>query len=244
MCWGAFAVAGVSACRLRMHHLHLKTVVQVGPKDVTRYSSPEQGVWYPRGPRHTSLRWRGGPLARFSKSNCPLNPFSRDRMFACALSNEASAASLAFTVPGKYMDFMHLPSCPGDSRLRAGCPLLQDCSPEVEKARGNVPLARLDAMPGDNSMTEEQWVAFAGLRAFPCLQIRNLGAGLAQETLLLERPEVCPSPAASLLVACLLLFLHYLQHRLLGDEPWHGRSSPPKLTEMWAVEPLQSTRAQ
>jgi hypothetical protein len=100
-----------------------------------------------------------------------------------------SAASLSFTEPAKYLELMHLPSC-GNSLLGAIHPTLLDCTPEEEQARGNKPLARLDAKPQDRVMTEQQWCAFAGLRAFPCLQIRNLSAGLVQDMLLLDRPEV------------------------------------------------------
>lgn len=155
-------------------------------EDVEEHENKEQGVWFPPGPMHTSLRWRGGPLARYSHCSHPLNPFCRSRLSV----KSQSAASLSFTEQGKYIDFMYLPSTPGTSRLDTSSPELQDCSPQEEQARGNVPLARLDAKPLGRVMTEEQWVAFAGLRAFPCSQIRSISVGLTQETLILDRPEV------------------------------------------------------
>lgn len=87
------------------------------------------------------------------------------------------------------MQFMHLPSR-GESLLGRGHPKLKDCKEESERSRGNLPLARLDAKPQDRDMTQEQWCAFAALRAFPCLQIRSLSGGLAQKTLVLDSPEV------------------------------------------------------
>lgn len=148
---------------------------------MTAYTNKEQGVWFPPAPSHTSLRWTAGPLARFTQASLHLNPFKRAQP---ALQTGA----LSYTERGKYMEFMHLPCSPGPSHLGTGRPALQDCTADEEQARGNVPLTRLDAKPRD--MTEDQWVAFSGLRAFPCLQIRSLSAGLAQETLCVDRPKV------------------------------------------------------
>ena len=79
----------------------------------------------------------------------------------------------------------------GKSLLGASLPQVKDCALDQERARGNMPLARLDAKPQDRDMTQEQWCVFAGLRAFPCLQIRSLSVALAQDTLVLNTPEVC-----------------------------------------------------
>jgi hypothetical protein len=107
------------------------------------------------------------------------------------------AASLSFTERGKYLQFMHLPSPPERSLLGQGHPQLQDCSTHEEQARGNMPLAFIDAKPQDRIMTEQQWSAFASLRAFPCLQIIHLTGELERDSLVLERPEVYNSCSCS-----------------------------------------------
>lgn len=84
---------------------------------------------------------------------------------------------------------MHLPSC-ATSLLGPGYPKLADCSSHEESLRGNLPLAELNAKPQDKVMNEVQWCVFAGLRAYPCSQIRNLCVGLREENILLHRPEV------------------------------------------------------
>lgn len=155
--------------------------MQLGSKLVTAYTNDEEGVWFPPVPSHASLRWNAAPLARFTKASLFLNPFQRSQA-------KDRAGALCFTERGKYMDFMHLPCTTGSSLLGPGRPALQDGDTVEELARGNVPLARLDAKP--RCMTDDHWVAFAGLRAFPCLQIRSLSAGLAQDTFCLDRPEV------------------------------------------------------
>jgi hypothetical protein len=143
-------------------------------------------VWFPPGPRHTSLRWTGSALVRFSQCNYPLNPFCVGKLSG----RDLSAASLSFTELGKYLEFIHLPCPPCNSLLGSSHPILHDCECAVETARGNTPLARLDAKPQEDVVTEQQWCAFAGLRAFPCSQIRNLCVGLELDTLVLDRPEV------------------------------------------------------
>ena len=95
----------------------------------------------------------------------------------------------------------------GKSLLGASLPELKDCMREQERARGNVPLAWLDAQPKD--MAQEQWCAFAGLHAYPCSQIRSLSVALEQDTLVLDKPEVCSvafeAPVSELAV-CIHLF--------------------------------------
>jgi hypothetical protein len=146
--------------------------------DVTEYSSEEDEVWFPPGPKHTSLRWNGSSLARFSHCNYPLNPFCAGKLSG----KDLSATSLSFTEYGNYLVFMHLPCPPCSSLLDIKYPMLHDCEPPVEAARGNTPLARLDAKPQDSIMTEQQWCVFPGLRALPCSQIKNLSAGLKRDT--------------------------------------------------------------
>jgi hypothetical protein len=158
----------------------------MGPSDVTYFTSKEIGVWFPPAPVHTTLRWSGCSLARFSHCNYPLNPFCKEHLSGQALS----AASLSFTESGKYLEFMHLPCPPVNSRLGSNHPMLQDCQSRLEKERGNIALAWLDIKPKDSVVTEQQWSAFAELRAFPCSQIRNLSVGLELDTFVLDRPEV------------------------------------------------------
>jgi hypothetical protein len=159
---------------------------QMGPTDVTLFKSQEEGVWFPPGPKHDSLRWSGSSLARFSQCIHLLNPFRVGRLSG----KDLSAASLSFTERGRYLEFMHLPCPPCISLLGSNRPMLADCESAMEMARGNAPLARLDAKPQDSVVTEQQWCAFAGLRAFPCSQIRNLSVGLQLDTFVLDRPEV------------------------------------------------------
>lgn len=163
----------------------------MGSRDVSVYTR-EDGVWYPPAPEPSSLRWMGGPLARYSNSSRPLNPFCRSKLPV----NQVSAASLSYTERGDYTSFMHLPSGPCDSRLGGGYPDVQDCTDEEEKKRGNQALARLNEKP--EHMSEQQYLAFCAVREFPCLQIRKLSSGLEQETLMMDRPEV----PLELLTAC------------------------------------------
>ena len=182
--------------------------VQMGPRDVMDYSSPEQGVFYPRKLSINCLRWNGGFLER----HCPatskgttqqhINPFRKHRVLG-------PGASQSFTEPGEYMRFMHLPAC-GPSQLGAARPKLEDCATQQELVRGNVPLAELNSKPQDDVMSPVQWCAFTGLRGHPCSQMRNLCVALQEGTLALERPEV------------LLLLFSCLYGVLLARAYMHG----------------------
>lgn len=162
--------------------------IQLGPGNVEDCQNKgSDGVFYPGSLQVGSMRWGGGPLERYAGHPGYINPFNRNAQLAC----RPAAASESFTEQGKYMRYMHRPSC-GPSLLGPGHPNLQDCTTTEESMRGNIPIAAFSAKPHgeDSFITEVRWHTFAGLRGSPALQIRGICVGLREEALLLNRPEV------------------------------------------------------
>lgn len=182
---------------------HAPAATDLGPADVMEYRSKLDGVWFPQigGPR---LVWRGGPVARYSSARSTSDPFADP-------TGHLAASAQAFTEPGKYMQWLltHVngssricqrvwPSAPdefvqcGCSDLRSsGTNVIADRSHAFDLTRGNRSLTELAGRHPD--MAADQWLTFAGLRAYPHTQLRRICVGLRDGTLLLSSPQVCPT---------------------------------------------------
>ena len=64
--------------------------MQLGPKCVLKYSSKEDGVWYPPGPSIKSLRWQGGTLPRYWQSKECISPFRTSQLLRTAAAASSS----------------------------------------------------------------------------------------------------------------------------------------------------------
>lgn len=141
------------------------------------------GVFIPKLSTVESVQWRGGPLERYVHFKSAINTFCTREL----AEHAPSAASESFVEQGTFKKFMCMPSL-GESCLAPGTLHLHDCGEQEERQRANLPLAEVNMKA--QSMTELQWYSFAGLRACPCSQIRNLCVGLRKQTLVLDSPQV------------------------------------------------------
>lgn len=179
---------------------HAPAPGELGPSDVMSYRSKADGVWFPKA-AGLRLVWRGGPVARYSSAVSALDPFAD-----CSGSPEAAAQ--AFTEPGRYSSWL-LAHARGPSRLcqqpgasasgkaaECGCSgprsfggrTIPDRPLSFDLTRGNRSLTQqTDRHP---AMRADQWLAFAGLRAYPHTQLRRLCVALRDRTLLLDSPQV------------------------------------------------------
>lgn len=179
---------------------HAPAAADLGPADVMAYRSKLDGVWFPQADG-LRLVWRGGPVARYSSARSAIDPFADP-------AGHPAASAQAFTEPGKFWQWMlthangpsqicqrALPSA-ADEFVQCGCSdmrssginVLADRSHTFDLTRGNRSLAEMAGRHPD--MTADQWLTFAGLRAYPHTQLRRICVGLRDGTLLLSSPQV------------------------------------------------------
>jgi hypothetical protein len=116
--------------------------------------------------------------------------------------DQPAAAAKAFTERGTFakwlcthtrgasrLSVLHLPGSPTGEALKGSADAIADCSDAWHKKRGNLALTEQTCRP--TSWSLDQWLAFAGLRAYPNVQFRRLTVALQDDTLLLESPQVC-----------------------------------------------------
>ncbi|GLI61983.1 hypothetical protein VaNZ11_004549, partial [Volvox africanus] len=143
----------------------------IGPKNVHRFTSRSDGVWYPDH-LETSMAWAGSRSRVNEVLPTHFNPFA---VLPCS-----SLTELYFTeqLPAENG---HVSSLQWAMHVHASA---NNTPPE----RGNLPISRQDLKPG--YMSKPAYLVFGNLRAYPLRQLRRLASALHDRTLPLDQPTV------------------------------------------------------
>ena len=167
---------------------------KLGKQNVMRYHTPEVGVVHPSADvSDTKLVWHGGPIHRYACSSHS-DPFQPPA--------DAAAVSSMYTEPGQYSEWLRAAAAAAPSKLCAAAEpcgphccqghIVMDATARHDAVRGNMVLTHQDARP--KGWSAEEWQAFAGLRAFPLNQMRELCVHLRNGDLQLQSPHVRRPP--------------------------------------------------